>query len=386
MAHIEDRWEKTVDGIRIRTDRYGQGMRWRARYLDPDGHHRSKMFARKVDAERFLASVTTDMLRGAYVDPSAGKVTFADFAARWLDSRTFGESSREATEVRLRVHAYPYLGRRQLRDLRPSVIQAWVRSLQERLAPSYVRVIFANVSAVLGAAVDDGLIARNPCRAGSVTIPRTEKQNVTPWPADRVAALIDALPSRYRATAVLAAGCGLRQGEVFGLRVCDVDFLRRQLHVEQQVKLLRGKVVLDRPKGGKTRTVPLPTAVADELAAHLQRYPAQGDGLVFTSREDKPINRSHFDQYVWHRGLEAVGVDRSRRNGMHALRHFYASVLIDARESVKAVAEYLGHADPGFTLRVYAHLFPSSEERARAALDRVLGSAVSQSTRATRLP
>ena len=58
---------------------------------------------------------------------------------------------------------------------------------------------------------------------------------------------------------------------------------------------------------------------------------------------------------------------------MHALRHFYASVLIDAGESVRAVAEYLGHADPGFTLRVYAHLFPSSEERARKAVDRLLG-------------
>ena len=55
---------------------------------------------------------------------------------------------------------------------------------------------------------------------------------------------------------------------------------------------------------------------------------------------------------------------------MHALRHFYASVLIDAGESVKAVAEYLGHADPGFTLRVYAHLFPSSDERVRKAVDR----------------
>ena len=59
---------------------------------------------------------------------------------------------------------------------------------------------------------------------------------------------------------------------------------------------------------------------------------------------------------------------------MHALRHFYASVLIDAGESVRAVADYLGHADPGFTLRVYAHLFPSSENRARDALDAVLTS------------
>lgn len=59
---------------------------------------------------------------------------------------------------------------------------------------------------------------------------------------------------------------------------------------------------------------------------------------------------------------------------MHALRHFYASVIIDAGESASAVAEYLGHADPGFTLRVYAHLFPSSEDRARRAIDSAFSS------------
>lgn len=57
---------------------------------------------------------------------------------------------------------------------------------------------------------------------------------------------------------------------------------------------------------------------------------------------------------------------------MHALRHFYASVLLDAGESVRALASYLGHADPGFTLRVYTHLMPASEERTRRAIDRVL--------------
>lgn len=62
-----------------------------------------------------------------------------------------------------------------------------------------------------------------------------------------------------------------------------------------------------------------------------------------------------------------------RGNDMHALRHFYASILIDAGESASVVAEYLGHADPGFTLRVYAHLFPTSEDRARQAIDRAFG-------------
>lgn len=93
------------------------------------------------------------------------------------------------------------------------------------------------------------------------------------------------------------------------------------------------------------------------------------------SREHKPLNRNYFNSHIWRPALLAAGVEPSRANGMHALRHFYASVLIDAGESVKAVAEYLGHADPGFTLRVYAHLFPSSEDRARHAVDRTLSAA-----------
>jgi integrase len=372
MAHIQDRWETIVDGKRVRTDRYGQGKRWRARYLDPAGNQRSKTFSRKQDAERFLTTVAADVLRGAYVDPDAGKVTFAEFAGRWLEAQTFGDSSREATELRLRLHACQHFGQRELRAIKPSVVQAWLRKLQQDLAPSYVRTIFTNVSAVFSAAVDDGLIAANPCQAKSVRLPKRDTEKVEPWTSAQVRAVTDALPTRYRSLAVVTAGCGLRQGEAFGLRVRDVDFLRRRVNVEQQVKLLGGRVTIDKPKGGKTRTVPLPDTVAVEVAEHLRRYPASGDDLVFTSREQRPINRNHFNRYTWRPGLDAAGIARSRRNGMHALRHFYASVLIDAGESVRAVADYLGHADPGFTLRVYAHLFPSSEERARTAVDRAM--------------
>jgi integrase len=61
----------------------------------------------------------------------------------------------------------------------------------------------------------------------------------------------------------------------------------------------------------------------------------------------------------------------AREHGMHALRHFYASVLLDAGENIKALSLYLGHSDPGFTLRVYTHLMPSSETRTRKAITAV---------------
>ncbi len=111
---------------------------------------------------------------------------------------------------------------------------------------------------------------------------------------------------------------------------------------------------------------------AVELAQHLRRYPPGVDDLVFTSRANKPLHRNYFNTHVWRPALLTAGVAPAPVNGMNAPRHFYASVLIDAGESVKTVAEYLGYADPGFTLRVYAHLFPSSEDRARRALDAAL--------------
>ncbi len=122
------------------------------------------------------------------------------------------------------------------------------------------------------------------------------------------------------------------------------------------------------------------------LAAHLAAFPAvpvtlpweTTDGrevtalLILTSRECKPLNRNHVNTYVWKPALKAVGIPATRENWMHAARHFYASVLLDAGESVKALSEYLGHSDPGFTLRVYTHLMPNSEARTKKAVDRAL--------------
>lgn len=154
------------------------------------------------------------------------------------------------------------------------------------------------------------------------------------------------------------------------------------------------------PKGGKVRDVPLPPKVLQAILAHLEARPARGvtlpwadvDGkpttvtLVFTGRETKAVNRNYFNPNVWKPALAKAGVietpdegelyAESRSEGMHALRHHYASVLLDAGENIRALAEYLGHADPGFTLRIYTHLMPASEERTKKAVDRALEAAV----------
>ncbi len=386
MAHIQDRGT-------------GHQRRWQARFRDPEGRERSKTFTRKVDAQRWLDQVTADLVTGRYVDPKAGRVSLGEFAAQWLDGQTFDASTRETMESRIRTHILPTIGHFELRHLKPSTVQAWVRSRQTEVAPSYCRLLLSNLSTILSAAVEDGLIASNPCAVSSVKAPRVDRRRVVPWTVETVHAVIEGHPDEFSAVPVLGAGCGLRQGEIFGLSVDAVDFLRRVIYVRQQLRLVENQVVLAPPKGGREREVPLPDVVAMAVAKHVQRCGTATVGLpwrepggeirrvelVFTNRDRGPLTRAYFTHNAWKPALQGAGLERNRDNGMHALRHHYASVLLENGVSIRAVSEYLGHHDPGFTLRTYAHLMPESEDRARAAIDAALGAPAESSRNANRI-
>ncbi len=83
--------------------------------------------------------------------------------------------------------------------------------------------------------------------------------------------------------------------------------------------------------------------------------------------------RNYINTFIWKPALKRAGVPVTRENGSHALRHFYASTALHEGESIKALSEYLGHADPGFTLRTYTHLVEDSAERTKRAVDAVFG-------------
>lgn len=269
----------------------------------------------------------------------------------------------------------------------------------DSISNTYARNIYANVRAVLSAAVDDGHLPRNPCSAASVRPPAVSATRVVPWLPSQMRAVRDTLPERYRAMVDVGSGCGLRQGEIVGLAEDTIQLDGDTLQVTTQVKLIRGVAVFAPPKGNKERDVPLPSSVASALRRHMESHPpvaiklpwGRPDGplterrLIFTNTASGIVWRSNFNALEWKPALAAAGLiptpepgkpyASARQHGMHALRHFYASVLLDAGESIKAVSEYLGHSDPAMTLRVYAHLMPSSRERARRVLDGVFGTA-----------
>jgi integrase len=180
------------------------------------------------------------------------------------------------------------------------------------------------------------------------------------------------MPDRLQAAVWVGAGVGLRQGEVFGLTVDRVDFLRRVVRVDRQlVTPNAGEPVLGPPKTKASyRTVPLPDSVGLLLAEHLRRFPPGDDGLIFTLEDGRPVRRQRVGD-AWRRAADRAGLPA--RTGFHATRHFYASLLIQHGESVKVVQSRLGHASAMETLDTYGHLWPDSEDATRDAVDSVLG-------------
>jgi integrase len=189
------------------------------------------------------------------------------------------------------------------------------------------------------------------------------KTRVEPLSTEVVLALADAVPDRYRALVILAAGTGMRQGECFGLTMDRINFLRRVVHVDQQLVTVTGRApFLALPKtAASVRSIPLPAVVIDALAAHLAKYPPT-DGFVFTTETGRPIHRTAFGK-EWRKAAPGVH--------FHELRHYYASLLIPHGESVKVVQSRLGHASASETSDTYSHLWPDSDDRTRTAVDSV---------------
>lgn len=114
---------------------------WRARHRTPEGASRSRTFLRKADADRFLLEVEHSMLRGTYVEQSAGRVTVAEYAEDWIASKgAVRPRTRVNVEGRLRNHILPAFGDRRLSTIRRSDVQGWVTSLD--CAPSTAKGIF----------------------------------------------------------------------------------------------------------------------------------------------------------------------------------------------------------------------------------------------------
>jgi integrase len=298
VGYTKDLWTRPQIGpdgktVRVRNARWGRGRRWLACWIDPYGKERSQAFKIQADADRHWQAMETDRARGDYHDMDAGKALFSDFGKRWLESRVVDPSTILRYETAYRLHVSPAFGHRQVRAVKPSRIQAWIGQLSERFEPSTVNTSFLVLQGILDLAVADEAIKKNPAKSPVVQPPVHQASEVCVWADEVIACLIDTHPDCLRALPQLAASCGMREGELFGVALEDFDFGEKIVRVRRQVKRLGSVYVFALPKNDRERIIPLSDWNIQAVRRHIEKY---------TPRPYTPGLRRvpELPRFVWH--------------------------------------------------------------------------------------
>ncbi len=343
------------------------------RYRDNRGKRRWASAPTVAAAQRKKVELELDVRRGDYRERHSPP--FDEYAREWIDSyagrtsRGLSAHTRDDYRKRLEAEAVPFFGRMRLAEIEPRDVKAYTAEIAKRgVAQNTVRLGLAPVRALLATALEEGLIRSNPAaglrlfvqHAGDVDV----DEQVKALTEDELQVLLAKLPAEWRLFFEFLAQTGLRIGEAIELHYADVEAGQRWLHVRR--RFYRGRVA--KPKGRKPRRLRLTPGMAEALLERRQARQAGDNDLVFAAERGSRIDQSNLMSRVLKPAAVEAGIGRwimlegKRRAetwvGFHTFRHTCATMLFRHGWNAVQVQKFLGHADPGFTLRTYVHLLP----------------------------
>lgn len=354
-----------------------EGGRYKARYRDHLGRSRSKTFRLKKDASDFLKTVGADIIRGSYVDPRLGRITFSEWADHWLETKV---NLRPGTYARyrriVRRSLIPAFGPTQIAKIGPLDVRKWLADMAASHPPSAVRRNYVLFRMVMKAAVDNELIIKTPCVAELPRAAQAEMRFLTVIEVDELA---NAINPHFKVLVYVLAYCGLRWGEAAGLKRKYIDTSRRTVRVEEQLTEVDNKFLFSQPlkTSAARRTVRMPAFLAALLEQHFADLEAlrqsiglgrlEPDDLVFTNTKGGTLHRGGFRLNHWLPAIRKAGLHGLR---VHDLRHTAVALAINfSNAHPKAVQVRFGHSSIQQTYDRYGHLFPQMDQAIAEDLD-----------------
>ncbi|MFF5100021.1 MULTISPECIES: site-specific integrase [Actinosynnema] len=339
-------------------EKHGGG--YRVRYRHPAGGIATEVgFVDRTEAADRALEIGLDLRKGKPpVAAPKEDLLLADWVERWVDAHDVGATTWAKYRSHLRNHILPRFGGTPLREISRMTVKAWVKQLRRGLAERTVADIVTLLSMVLGEAVEEDLIGRNPCQRLRVNAGDWEERpHASP---QQVLAIAGRCSPAIGVLVVTAAYTGLRWGELAGLRWSRVDLDGGVVSVDPQKGALHevgGKLVLGPPKTkAGVRPVHLPPFLVGMLRKQRER---QGGEHVFTGPGDGLLRRANFRRRVW---LPAVSGDLAREWGpilaglhFHDLRHTQKTWLIEDGVPEVLQCKRLGHRMAGVSAR-YSHV------------------------------
>ncbi|MBK8732849.1 MAG: site-specific integrase [Actinomycetales bacterium] len=351
--------------------------RWQASYLGPDlrRHNGPSTYEAKIDGEAWLLEERRLIERGQWVAPADRAalaevdrpVTFGEYADTWLADRELKPRTRAHYRRALEVHLLPAFGDRELGKITPAAVRAWHAGLDPSRRTTRAHA-YGLLRTILGTAVQDGELPANPCHIrGAGAASRTKK--IKPATLPELATIVEHLPERYRALALVSAWCALRFGEAAELRRSDVDLDRGLIHVRRAVVRVDGGVIVGTPKSAAgVRTVNVPPHLVPVLREHIAGMPMRGrDALLFPAADGvSHLNPSSLYR-VFYPARAAAGRPDLR---WHDLRHTGAVLAAQTGATLAELMARLGHSTPAAAMR-YQHSSDDRDARLARELSRM---------------
>jgi integrase len=345
MARME---RTSTPGIYRRGDRYV--VVWRHR-----GKQRKEFFRTLAEAREAKGRRQSGERR------PVSRIGFEDYFDGWIESyagrtaRGFSDTSRAEYRRGIETYALPRWGSWRLADVEPAdVRELFADARRDGTSTAALRRLRASLSVMFATAVEDGLLRSNPI--SGVRIPAAvndDPEDARPKALTRaeLRMLLAAIPAERRLLFEFLAHTGMRIGEAVGLTWANLDLGERpRVHVREQFYKGERKPL---KSGSGRRDVPLSPGMAAKLIAH-RRDSYRGDrSPVFASASGRELYQANVSRDALKPAAESVGLGRIT---FHTFRHTCASLLFETGRNVKQVADWLGHADPSFTLRTYVHL------------------------------
>ena len=331
--------------------------RFRARYTGPDlnRHSAPGTFVARIDAEAWLGEQERAISRGDWRVPkkvvAQAPETLGEYAKAVVARRKLRPATVALYDKLLRLTIELELGEKALGEVTSADVSEWY--VEQKATPTQQANAYGLLKSIFKEAVEEGLVEANPCRVKG----GGQKERAREIEVLSVAQLeryLLAVPEARRVPLLLAGWCGLRSGEVRGLRVRDLDLDAGVVHVRQAVVRLKGRLLIGPPKtAAGVRSVAIPPHLIPALKVWRDAQPTRPrDALLFPAGDGvSPLNDSVL-RTAHDKGKAAIEMPGLT---IHGLRHTSATMAAQLGATLAELQARIGHSTPNMAMR-YQHV------------------------------
>ena len=362
-------------GVKVREKPKGSGEFWI--FINHNGKRKAKKIGRDKRLAREVAKKIKAKLVLGDMNLERAEVpcpTFKEYAKMWLSlPHDFKESTRDEYRRKLRLHAFPDIGKRRLNEIDKKRLQSLFNNLLVKgLSRSTISVVKVTIGEVLDYATEGDLIERNPVKDIKFKGNKTKKEIEALTEQEAVLLLDKAkeyLNGKYYPMMLTALRTGLRIGEMIALKWSDIDFENRLIEVKRSFVKKR----MSSTKSGKIRSVDMTPVLAEvlkDLQTEQKKWSLKTANpvpeFVFVTSKGKLELAENF-RYALEKCLKNAGLKRIR---IHDLRHTYATIRLLRGHNIGDISYQMGHSSIKITYDTYGHWIPGKFKSEVDGLDK----------------